>query len=591
MSLSLTISLDSCSRFEFGVDSMSFRSDFFDEIRSTNPALPMSARESVFLNTIDRGLTAQHRELGLIREQIQSTFSEAVDRYREASDEASETIANEIAYQAEEDRRVALEIADEINWNIEQARVYLGAQISEVRWAVERNTEATKSILDALWKTHWIDSRQFFDEGVECYQSGEKEFARERFQKATEACRTNGFAYQYLGFLSAHDDDKAQTLRYFELAAKFAPNDHHKAIAHYHLSRALHASGNETASLEQIRLSVALAPKDLPYRFELVRALMRTGFRQDAISELRKLISADLRYWTAVEIDQSLDPMRAEISRVLGELRDEERLKANRLSADFLETIRVVESLPEALPLEFRSASEWKKELDRLLEKGTIFAYREIVNNAITSHKPYVEMATGRYKKGISYLDTQLINLAAGNQAIANGFNAQIQYLAKQAEQIINEFNGNDAQLMRDFKSKEGGYGLALGCTGCLATLGLVIFAGIFFEFFAIKASRGLPDTIGKLVIFLPLILPLPVIVIARRIWYQNRRRNLQHTAHARGLEIESRVRAVEASARAEYWKNTQELEHRRAEFQRLQTIYRSNISLLEKRLAVATAG
>lgn len=544
----------------------------------------MTAKDSVFLNTMDRGLTAANRELALIREQI---FSEAEDRYREAGDD---TIANEIAYQGEENRRVALEIADEINWNIEQARVYLGAQITEVRWAVERNTEVTKSILDALWKTHSIDSQQFYDEGVQCYQNGEKEFARERFQKATEACRTNGLAYQFLGFLSVHNDDQTQALRHFELASKFAPNHNHKAIAHYHLSRAWHAAGNQGASLEHIRSAVALAPNDLPYRFELVRAMMRAGLTQNAIQELRMLISVDLKYWTAAEIDRTLDPMRVEVSGLLSGLREEERVKADKLSGHFLETIRVIESLPEALSLVFRPASDWKRELDKLFENGTIFAYREIVNRVIASHQSLVEMAIGRYKKGISDLDTQLINLAARNQAKGNEFSAQLQYLAYQAAQTVNEFNASDAQLMQASKSTEGGYGLALGCSGCLAILGLVIFAGILFEFFAIKASRGLPDTMGKLVIFLPLILPLLIITITRRIRYQNSRRNLQRTAHARGLEIESRMRAVEASAREDHWNNTQELEHRRAEFQRLQTIYRSNIRLLGNRLAIATA-
>ena len=111
-----------------GIRRMSFRRDFFDEIRSMNPALPMSSRDSVFLNTIDRGLTAQHREMGLIRQEIESSLAEAADRYAEASDDASQTIASEIAYQAEQNRQAALEASREISWSIDQARVYLGAQ-------------------------------------------------------------------------------------------------------------------------------------------------------------------------------------------------------------------------------------------------------------------------------------------------------------------------------------------------------------------------------------------------------------------------------------------------------------------------------
>ena len=534
---------------------MTFRRDFFDIVRSADPALPMGTRESVFLNTIDRGLTAQHREIALFRQEIDSRLSEGADRYAEATDEASQTISNEIAYQGEENRRVALGIAAEINWNIEQARVYLGAQISEVRWAVERNTEVTQEILDSLWKTHWIDSRQFFDEGVRCYESAEREFARERFQKATEACRTNGFAYQYLGFLSVHDDDQAQALRYFELAAKFAPNDHHKAIAHYHLSRAWHASGNEIASLDQIRLAIALAPKDLPYQFELVRALMRAGLKQEAIRELRKLISVDLKYWTAAAIDRSFDPMRAEITGLLSEMREEERVKANNLSEDFWETIRVVESLPEALPLVFRSASvgEWKQDAKSLFDKGTIFAYREIITIVSDFHRSFIENAIGRYKGWISDAQQRLTELAASNEASVSQLRAERQRLIDQGEEVKSTLSQQEWQLKREFESKEHGYGFAL-------------------------------------LIFFPLIAILPVMVLGRRLSFLGRRRGLRLGARAKWLDIELKVKASEDAALEAKKQADGELEQKTAEFNRLRSIYQNNIALLERRLSIAPA-
>jgi tetratricopeptide (TPR) repeat protein len=552
----------------------------------------MSSRDSVFLNTIDRGFTAEVRELDLFRQEIGSNLSEAVDRYREASDEASQTIANEIAYQGEQIRQAALEASREICWSIDQARVYLGAQITEVRWAVERNTQVTQSVLDSLWKTHWIDSRQFFDEGVQCYESAEREFARERFQKATEACRTNGFAYQYLGFLSVHDDDQAQALRYFELAAKFAPNDHHKAIAHYHLSRAWHASGNETASLDHIRLAVALAPEDFPYQFELVRALMRAGLKQDAIRELRKLILADLKYWTAAAIDQSLDPMRAEITVLLGELRDEERSNANKLSEDFWETFRVVESLPESLPLAFSPATvgRWRRDAESLFEQGTIFAYREIIAAVKTLHRPIIEAIIGRYKKWISDSEASLAKLVAGSQASVNRFRAERQSLITEGEVVKISLSQYESQLKQEFESKEHGYGSALGCTGCLALLGLVIYAGILMEYFAIKKSTGLPDTFGKLLIFLPLILPLPIVVVGRWLVFQGKGRDLRFAAHVKRLGIESKVRASEHAALETKKQADEELEQETAAFNRLRLIYQNNIAELEKRLSIAPA-
>lgn len=564
---------------------MSFRNDFFDQVRSMSPALPMSSRESIFLNTIDRGLTAQHREIGQIRQEIESSFSEAANHYREASDTASQIIADEIAYQAEQNRQVLRDI----NRNIEQARVYLGARITEVRWAVERNTQVTQEVLDSLWKTHWIDSKQFFDEGIRCYENAEREFARERFQKAADACRTNGFAYQYLGFLSVHDNDQAQSLRNFELAAKFAPNDHHKAIAQYHLARAWHAAGNEMASLEQIRLAIKLAPMDLVYQFELVRALMRTGSAWEALQELRKLILRDLRYWTAAAIDRSLDPMRVEITGLLSQLREEEKDLATGLLSQFSETIRVAESLPETSSVEISPATDLKRFLESTFAKGTIVAYRQVVATVPSSHQKFIWTVLGRYKKRISDSQQSLADLAAGNRARVDAIQAEIPRLIQHEEQVTNGLRQLEAQAKQESRSTDGGNGLALGCGGCLTVLGLFIFGGILMEADFIRRSTGhanLPDTLAKLALFSPLVLVLPLFFALRHLGFLSRRRRLRMAGCASGMDVQSRIRSIEEAAREANQEGTEELERRRSEIAKEEPVYRDCIQQLESRLA-----
>lgn len=567
---------------------MTFRRDFLDIVRSADPSLPMEARESVFLNTIDRGLTAQHREIALLRREIDSRLSEGADRYAEATDEASQAISNEIAYQAEETRRVALGIAAEINWNIEHARVYLGAQICEVRWAVERNTEVTKDILDSLWKTHWIDSRQFFDEGIRCYESAEREFARERFQKATEACRTNGFAYQYLGFLSVHDDDQAQALRYFELAAKFAPNDHHRAIAHYHLSRAWHASGNENASLDQIRLAVALAPKDLPYRFELVRALVRAGLKQEAVRDLRDLISADLRYWTAVAIDRALDPIRPDVTDLLSRMREEAGGTANRILANFFETLRLAESLPEQLPFVSGYARDWKRSVESLMAKGTIFEQKKVIDTVPQSHREFVRKVIDRYETHLSESRDRVTRLSADKRGEVEGIRSELRALKGQFEEVDTNLASQEAQITTDLKSKGGGYAAALGCSGLLAVLGLLIFGGIFLEFFGIKRSTGLPDTLGKLALFSPLLIIGPLLIAMRSMVFRGKRRQARLIARASKVKIEQKINVVEEAVCKAEAAAMDEVKSLQASFDRLETVCQANLALLRERLAVA---
>lgn len=447
-------------------------------------------------------------------------------------------------------------------------------------------------MLESLWKTHWIDSRQFFDEGIHFYESAEWEFARELFQKAIDACRTNGFAYQYLGFLSVHGDDQAQALRYFELAAKCAPNDHHKAIAQHHLSRAWHASGNETAALDHIRLAIALAPEDLPYRLELVRALMRAGLKQDAIRELRWLILTELKYWTAAAIDRTLDPMREDVTELLRQLRDEARAMAEKILAEFRETVRLIDSFPQPLPFVFSRTRNWQRSVEESMKsmraKETIFEYRIIIGTIPNSHRALIEEILGGYRRWISDSQQKLADSASSNRADVAAIRAQIPQLTRDSQQVASDLSAQEAQILREKKEKGDGYSLALGCTGCLAVPGILIWSGILLEFFAIKRSTGVMDTVGKLILFCPLVSLLPILIAGRSVTFHAKRRSMITAAHEKQLEIGSKMETVEPAAREAEQRNTELLQSRESEFNALRAIYQNTIEVLEQRLAIA---
>ena len=56
---------------------------------------------------------------------------------------------------------------------------------------------------------------------MKCYETSENEFARERFNRALDANRTNYFAYQYLGFIAVNADDSKEAIKNFDQARKF----------------------------------------------------------------------------------------------------------------------------------------------------------------------------------------------------------------------------------------------------------------------------------------------------------------------------------------------------------------------------------
>lgn len=127
---------------------------------------------------------------------------------------------------------------------IQQAADYLGAELSGIRWMMERHLTVSRSILDALRQSLQLESRQLFDQGTRCFETGELDMARERFRRALDSNATNHFAHQYLGFIHAAQQRADAAVRSFELAAKFAPRGRLRALALAHRAAA-HASSGE----------------------------------------------------------------------------------------------------------------------------------------------------------------------------------------------------------------------------------------------------------------------------------------------------------------------------------------------------------
>ena len=70
----------------------------------------------------------------------------------------------------------------------------------------------SQNILQVLLNALDNKSRQYWEQGVKCYESSEYEMAKERFNCAVVENRTNYFACQYLGFISVHDQNPLDTL-------------------------------------------------------------------------------------------------------------------------------------------------------------------------------------------------------------------------------------------------------------------------------------------------------------------------------------------------------------------------------------------
>ena len=562
------------------MDSDTFRRDFYD-LMSVSPFVNLSPAQKVAINSNNRGLMA-------IRDSVERAFSEAAELYRDANDESSQIIADEIAYQAEMDREVALAVGTRTVESIDEARTYLGAQIEDVRWAIEKNTEVSQGILDALWTTHSIDSKQYFDEGAHWYENGERDLARGAFENAVRACSVNGFAHEYLGFLAVHDGDSEKAIRCFDLAAKCARNDHFRAMAHYHLSRAWHAVGDESKALSEIRTAVALRPDDLPYKLEQVCALMRTGFSKEAISELRTLISLDLHYWTVASIYRPLDPIRAEINSLLNEMREEERHKAETCIAELEKTVSQIQSIPEPIAFVVDGMPGWQGAMQNaraLLPMRIIFAYRKVNETVPVTNRKIIEAAIQGYKARVTDINKGVEDCEQKGRAVVANILAEMQSLTRQLETAEADFKNEDESILGKFREGNELQGISFGCTGCLLIPAMFIFS--------IALSAGLEELrrgIGILLAGILLGFPFVYLVVARIRSSTRRdadRKGAQERAQSALSKIEAKRAAVQSTAREAESRYRKGLESRLAEAGRQKAAADQAIAILESRLAV----
>ena len=413
---------------------VSYKDSFYGNLPMPSGPLRVSYAENALINTTDRGLTeistrlksanaiAQQSEQSS-REQFQSLQSALIEQgemHRQSNEQNARILAEEFSLQigqlndslGDGLRDLSMDVraaSAETVTAIDQLGRYLGAALSEVRWEMEKNTAVTQRLLEVQLNSHWNDSRQFYEAGVHWYEKRKLDLSRQDFQKAVAACSTNAFAYQYLGFLAVHRNDQQEALQDFELAMECAPSAHHKAIAHYHLARALDASGDPAGSLEQAQAAVELEPGDLVFRNELVHALVRTGAEDEAILELRKLIDADMNYWIVSDIDRWLDPIRSKVNALRDKMREERKESARVAMSRLEEGIRMTTGyLDPALANLTEAAEATYKDLHTLYDRGTVFDFQNVERLAPKALDHLAQAAGRVYSNGASKLQGRL---------------------------------------------------------------------------------------------------------------------------------------------------------------------------------------
>ena len=357
---------------------MGFRDGFIDGYLLT----PVGPRKRTFAqwsleSTLDSGLRANQKQVQALRENLASVFQAGVSRLEASQMQSARLLQREIQYQADNIVDAIGRGSADVVGAVQKACDYLGGELCEVRWAIERQSQISQQILQVLLNALDNTSRQYWEQGVKCYETSEYDIARERFNRALDANRTNYFAYQYLGFIAVHEEKAPEALKSFDLARKFADTGYYRALALSHLARSHHAIGDLPHALQSAVAATEAAPDHAKFWYECAVFHVRGSNAEDAIQCLRRAIIGDWTYWSISISDANFDAIRPRLERLLDQMREEQRVIARRALDGFVSTMKMLQGM-----LITTEIAEWQKKLvecESSYREGTAFAYRDLI--------------------------------------------------------------------------------------------------------------------------------------------------------------------------------------------------------------------
>lgn len=441
-------------------------------------------------NTTRDGFQGNQERLNALQKQVKSTFEQGIDRLAQSQVASSVALQGELACQADRIREQIADSSRDIVWAVEQGSAdivdsiqqmsdYLGSELCEVRWAVERHTAVSEEILRVMLESLSNESRQYFEQGVKCYETTEFDFARERFSKALEANRTNHFAYQYLGFIAVAEDNSDEAIRNFDLARKFAETGYYKALALSHLARSKHALGDDATAVDFAKSATSAHSDTAKFWYELAAYNAFLERKNEAVSALLEAIERDWTYWAVVSSDTDFDSIRFDVNKLLDELREREKQKA-RQAIDNLK--RAVETAQKARS--GNKISELPRKVSNFeaqYRKNNVFVYRDIIPEIQRLHEEVFVEAEKALEKQININQQYLRENEEHKNKRVKDLTDSIKKLEAERDSINFDRwrSGNRAIILVVF---------VLGFTFVIFFLSFYVF-GLFFD---LRDTRGL---------------------------------------------------------------------------------------------------
>jgi tetratricopeptide (TPR) repeat protein len=452
---------------------MGFRDDFINAYVMT----PVGSRERTFPQwppekTADNGLRVTQKEAQFLREQLASAFKAGISHLAGSQAPSAKLLERELQYQIEHMVEAIGDGPADVVASIQRACDYLGGPLVEIRWAIEKQTQASQQALDALLGPSESTSRRYFNQGVRLYEDFKYDLAGEAFRHALNENSRNYFAHQYLGFTAVNRNEPEQALTHFDLARRAAETDYHKALALSHLARGYEALGRFAAAIQAAQNAAKLVPDRGTSWYECAIYSFQSGATDQAVDFLRKAIETDSVYWSISIADSNLEPMRRRVEKLLENVRQEQRSFARACLDRFQRTLATLGGM--RISAELSEHAEALQGCEVWYREGTVFAFHNLVLPAQQAEKAALQVSLKVLDKRIEANRAELLSAE------------------KQQGRAVDELSSRIKNLEEHVRSKERPHE-ASGLHGCLIAVGGV--AGAFF-LFAYAVNTGLDRTL-----------------------------------------------------------------------------------------------
>jgi tetratricopeptide (TPR) repeat protein len=413
---------------------MSFRDNFVNSYRlQTVGPYQMTRAQRSLEYTIDSGFRATSENLKALNRELFVTFENGIEQLSNGHSELANILQGEIRYQTDQITDAVYQGSVEIVSALAQTCDYLGQELCQIRWAIELQTRVSEAILKVLLGSLDNTSRQYWEQGVRCYDTAEYEFASERFNRSLDANRTNSFAYQYLGFIAVNDNDSNGAIKNFELARKFADTGYHRAFALSHLARCHHALGDLPGAVQAAAKATESCPENGKYWYECAVYRVRERNTSEALRCLRMAISNDIMYWSISASDGNLDPIRKHVMELLDQMREEAHDMASKRIEDLRNTLKLLDGMGIGDALPFRS--NVLNTATQQLDQGMVFPYRDLLRPIREAHQDTIKFAIKVLQQQVSDNRQQIPVLATqGNHTVAKAKQATADSTKKEEE-------------------------------------------------------------------------------------------------------------------------------------------------------------